>query len=341
VVPITAGTEVTCLGNGANGCHGSAHGSEQNSLLAPVTGAAISPTDFCFNCHDGAPGQDIQLQFGNSVPDTSLQTTSNSGADVNQRHDIYIDDQLYSGGSVTCKDCHSPHVNSAANPVADPDTGLALNTYSPANSYTEDGNNFSYDAGGNQNPTNPEGGSGLIPEPDYIQFCLTCHDGTTPAGVTMSASMVDIASVYGGKQHGGGEGSSGSKTGKGNLKVPWTTSGDFSAGNDPSNPYAAMNCTLCHGAHGSPSIFNLRESIKVAGVDMTVGAVAGSGQFQVGTFSDPDGDLKTYTLPINGGTQGDHQYGAWCTFCHDMNAHAGVDETTTCTSAHMHGSNSF
>lgn len=333
---------VSCIGDGTNGCHASGHGTESVSLLAnaqsptiPAEGPAVNPTDFCFECHDGAPSTlNIQLQFGNPIPDTSKQTTSNSGALVNQRHDIYTDDQLYSGGSVSCKDCHSPHVDNTGNPVSDPDTGLLLETYSPANSYTDDGNNFAYDAGGNQNPTNPEGGSGLVEEPDYIQFCLTCHDGTTPAGVTMSANMLDIASSYGGKQHGGGEGSSGSKTGKGSLKVPWTTSADFAAGNDPSAPYAALNCTLCHGAHGSPSIFNLRESINVAGTQMMVGNPSGS-EFDFITPS------TTYTLPANGGTQADHVYGAWCTFCHNMSAHAGVDETTTCTSAHMHGSNSF
>ncbi|MDH4020702.1 MAG: hypothetical protein OEU84_13990, partial [Xanthomonadales bacterium] len=89
-----------------------------------------------------------------------------------------------------------------------------------------------------------------------------------------------------------------------------------------------------HGAHGSPSIFNLRESINVAGVQMQVGAPSGS-EFDFITPS------TTYTLPLNGGTQADHVYGAWCTFCHNMSAHAGVDETTVCTSAHMHGSNSF
>ena len=340
----TPGKEVTCLGDGTNGCHGSGHGSEQLALLAPAgTGPAIAPIDFCFNCHDanGPSSINVQAQFGSSTPDASLQTVAGSGALVNQRHDIYSGDQAYSGGSVTCKDCHRPHADSAANPVVDIVTGTTLRTYNIANSYTRDGNNFAYNSSGNLDPTNPAGGSGPVPEPDYIQFCLTCHDGTTPAGVTMSANMTNIAGEWGGRQHGGANGSTGSKTGKGNLKVPWTTPSQFAAGNDPSSPYAALNCTTCHGAHGTGSIFNLRESINVAGTDMTVGAIAGSGQFPVGTFSDPDNDLKTYTLPVNGGSQNDHQWGAWCTFCHDMTAHAGVDETTTCTSAHQHGSNSF
>jgi len=320
---------VSCVGS----CHGSGHGSEQLSLLSPVLGPAQSATDFCYVCHDadGPSTHDIQAQFNTA---TNYQSTSNSGALVNQRHDITAADQSYSGGVVSCKDCHSPHADNASNPVSDPDTGLPLATYSPANSYTDDGNNFAYDSGGNSDPTNPEGGSGPVPEPDYIQFCLTCHDGTTPAGVTMSPNMINIADNWGGRQHGGGDGSTGSRVGKGNLKPPFTTAADYAAGNDPANNYAALNCTTCHGAHGSGSIHNLRDSITVAGVQMQVGAPAGS-EFDFITPS------TTYTLPVNGGTQDDHVYGAWCTFCHNMSAHAGVDETTVCTSAHMHGANSF
>ena len=43
---------VSCVGNGANGCHASGHGSAQNSLLAPATGATQSATAFCYQCHD-------------------------------------------------------------------------------------------------------------------------------------------------------------------------------------------------------------------------------------------------------------------------------------------------
>jgi hypothetical protein len=52
---------VTCIGNGANGCHASGHGSESNDLLAswdgvsdpnlgtPASSAPVSPLDFCYN----------------------------------------------------------------------------------------------------------------------------------------------------------------------------------------------------------------------------------------------------------------------------------------------------
>ncbi|MDH5737688.1 MAG: hypothetical protein OEZ23_05225, partial [Gammaproteobacteria bacterium] len=198
-----------------------------------------------------------------------------------------------------------------------------------------DGHNFAYDAGGNLNPANPEGGTGPVTEPDYIQFCLTCHDGTPPPGVTVPGNLTDIATSWAGSQHGAAEGSSGNRIGKGNLKPPFTTAADYAAGNDPTAPYAALNCTTCHGPHGTGNIFNLRESITVAGVQMEIGGEAAS-EFPKPTFSG-----TTYTLPVNGGSQNDHQYGAWCTFCHNQSAHAGVDETTTCTSGHMHGGSSF
>ena len=338
-VATAGGSPVSCVGDGANGCHASGHGSEQNSLLAPAAGAAVSPTDFCYVCHDanGPSSHNIQAQFNTA---TNYRTTANGGALVNQRHDIIAADQSYSGGVVSCKDCHAPHADNATNPVSDPDTGLALRTYSIASSYQEDGNNFAYNSGGNFDPVNPAGRvGGPYSEPDYIQFCLTCHDGTTPAGVTMSPGMINIAGEWGGRQHGGGNGSTGTRVGKGNLKVPWTTQAQWSAGSDPTSNYAALNCTTCHGAHGTGNIFNLRESINVGGVQLSTGCPGGEAVCANSEFA---GIVTTsYTLPVNGGSQNDHQWGAWCTFCHNMSAHAGVDETTTCTSAHMHGSNSF
>ncbi len=316
---------VTCVGDGTNGCHGSGHGSEKLTLLAPAATGPTAPEDFCFVCHDaGGPSSlDINAQFNSA---TNYQTTGAGGALLNQRHDIFPADQAYSGGSVTCKDCHSPHIDNSSSPVSDVDTGNPLPDY--------DYLNGTYNGGGNLDPINPEGSAGGFTEPDNIQFCLACHDGSAPAGVTMSSGMVNLGTSYSGKQHGTGEGSSGSRTGKGNLKVPWTTQSDFDAGNDPTDPYAALNCTTCHGAHGSDNIFNLRSSITVAGVQMSVGGKDSDSEF-FGISG------TTYTLPVNGGSQNQQEYGAWCTFCHEMNAHAGVDETTTCQSGHQHGNSAF
>jgi hypothetical protein len=344
---------VSCLGDGTNGCHGSGHGSEQNSLLAPAAGPTVSATEFCYTCHDsdGPSSINIQAQFNTA---TDFQVTSASGALINQRHDITAADQAYSGGVVTCRDCHSPHVNNDANPVADPDTGTVLNVYSPSNSYTEDGYNFPYDSGGDLNPANPQGcaeTAGCTPttEPDYIQFCLTCHDGTTPPGVTMSTNLLNLADIYAGvngetpDQHGTDIGSTGSTTSKGGLKMPWVNATDNAVNNDPTAGYAALNCTTCHGAHGTGNIFNLKTSITVAGAQMQIGGV---GNMPVpARISDP----TVYTLPpMDGrnvneatGVQTDHYWGAWCSFCHKMDAHPGKVEADSCTGGHMHGGGAF
>jgi hypothetical protein len=266
---------VSCVG----ACHGTGHGSDQNKLLAPAdTGGAlpIPTTNFCLNCHDGTlpPAADIQAAFpagitGNTVncdPDPNdgtvtgtgtpcnFQTTSGSGALVNQRHDILTEDQAYSSASVSCANCHDPHVNNATDPVADVDTGSALNAYIPA----------TYNNGG----ADADSTFGVA-QPDYIQFCTACHDGAPPAGVVMDAGMVDIATSYWstgntGDHHGILQGGG---SGNGFLKPPYDSSDTVT--------YSSMNCTDCHGAHGSPNIFNLKSQITIGGIVMTVGGWTG------------------------------------------------------------------
>lgn len=329
---------VTCFGNGANGCHASGHGSEKQWLMAPYTVPATDPDrseereDFCFTCHDadGMSTLDILAQFSGPA----IEETSASGALINNRHDILPADQSRSNALVTCKNCHQPHQNTNADPVADPDDDSFLPNYLTSNIYDKDGHNLAYDAGGNLDPTNPEGYTGgARTELDYVRFCLTCHDGTTPPGVTMSSNMVEIAVSYSIDVHGLGEGSTGNKIGRGYLKVPWTTSSDYGNGRDPTSPYASFNCTTCHGPHSSGSIFNLRDSITVAGQQMSVGGKSGS------EFSGING--TTYTLPLQGGAQTDHYWGAWCTFCHELSSHPGVGESSQCKDGHMHGGGNF
>lgn len=211
--------------------------------------------------------------------------------------------------------------------VLNPSTGAPIGDYNPAN------------YGPGHDPINP---AGIIPsqnltEPDYIEFCLVCHSsdaGTSPLpGVTMSTSLLNIASTLG-DQHGTGTGGG---SGNGYLKYPWNEAGVT----DDSNPaYAALNCTTCHGAHGTGSIFNLRESINVGGVQMTVGGWVGD---TIGEDPNNPGNPRvgqtTYTLPLvtRDNKQSDHYWGAWCSFCHNIQAH-GRDEDVKCTNGHMHGS---
>jgi predicted CXXCH cytochrome family protein len=295
---------------------------------------------------------DVKAQFNTA---TNYQAEASSGNLVNQRHDITTADQTYSGGVVSCKDCHSVHVDSSAThaaPVVDPDTDTPLPLYSKDGSYTDHGLNIAYNSGGNLDPCNPDGlpPSTECAEPDYIQFCLTCHDGpdNAPPGVTLPGSMTNIAARYdGANQHGSGDGSG---TSKGYLKYPWNAQG---ATTHP-GAYASMNCTTCHGAHGSVNIFNLRESITVAGVQMRVGGWTGDtignprAPYDCGTAGVPETCSTVYKLPpmdgrnINEatGTQENRQWGAWCSFCHQMESHA-QDEGNTCNTGHVHGSGNF
>jgi hypothetical protein len=250
------------------------------------------------------------------------------------------------GGALTCNNCHSPHVDTDAYPaMLDPDNQALIGDYSPTGVYNEDGYNFSYNTGGSPilDPVNPQGlGSSGRTEPDYIKFCLTCHDGTVPTGVgiSMPSTMENIATTYSGADQHGADSANGSP--KGYMKYPWNTNGSTSEISE----YAAMNCTTCHGPHGSNNIFNLRESITVAGVQMSVGGWTGDsiGQPRASQAL----DLTTYILPPMNGrnideTNGVQQYrnwGAWCSFCHQIEAH-GLSEEDTCNQNHVHGGGNF
>jgi len=253
---------------------------------------------------------------------------------------------------VSCNDCHSPHADNATNPVfTDLHTGTELVPYDLNNSYTGDLASFSYNSGGNNDPMNPVGISTPdYTEPDYVQFCLACHDGTAPPGVTLPAAMTNMAVRYNGtNQHGSGDGSG---TSKGYLKYPWNTQGVTTH----PGAYAAINCTTCHGAHGSANIFNLRESITVAGVQMRVGGwddgTDGIGNprapYNCGTPGDPATCSTVYKLPPMsgknideaGGVQENRIWGAWCSFCHQMESHS-QSEDATCNSGHVHGGGNF
>ena len=119
----------------------------------------------------------------------------------------------------------------------------------------------------------------------------------------------------------------GADTNRGGMKRPWVTEADFNAGYDPPAQHAPLQCTTCHGPHGSPNAYNLRESITVAGVQMEVGG-EGAG------FSGFSG--TTYSLP----NQTDVRYwGAWCTFCHEVSH--DTRDGTGCQSGHRHGGGNF
>jgi predicted CXXCH cytochrome family protein len=184
------------------------------------------------------------------------------------------------------------------------------------------------------NPSSP------CTEPDYVAFCLACHDGDPPADVAplIDANMIDVEAEYWSKdQHGSVAGNTGTTISKGYKKVPWVTQAQYDAGEEPSNPYAALQCTSCHDGHGSDNLYHLKTEINVGGTQMAVGGVSG------GSWPPSWGQYgnTTYTLPLVGGVQQDHYWGAWCTFCHTLSSHPVQVEGDACQSGHMHGGGNF
>jgi hypothetical protein len=319
---------VSCVGNGANGCHGSGHGTTEQKLLhdIPVDGEITNKrSSLCTNCHQfgGTSSLDIRAEF-NPLTGTDFRTAAASGHPANQRHDIFNVDQAYSssgGGTATvlaCADCHTVHADNNQEPVNNPDTGLPLQGYSPATWATQ------ADIDANDVGEDPTFGASEL---DMIEFCLACHDGaggTQQAGSSQlpSSGIYEMATTYQSDFHGAGFGGTG---GNGFLKAPFLVD----------TKYAPLQCTQCHGAHGSDNIFNLRSSITVgAGTAsetvMSTGGFGGKGN--IGSII-----TTTYTLTnAGGGTQNMYNWGAWCSFCHNMEAH-GVDETKSCNTGHRHG----
>ena len=340
---------VGCFGDGSTGCHSSGHGSKKLTLLAPYHVAPTPPDNteeqegFCYKCHDGSPASsDIENEFTmvRETTPTNYQVTAEGGGSANQRHDVLWDDQQNSNGYIECNSCHLPHEDTSSNPVTYiPGTSTALGPYVPGNS--------AYNSGGDRDPLNPLGSTGNPTEPDYIAFCNACHDGTAENGTSMSGLRI-IATDYTADQHGKVGSASGS--GNGFLKYPWRaynenckngswdgstwTNGVWTDCSELTVNYAALQCTTCHGAHGSGNIYNLRTSITVAGVQMTVGGWTGNvGEPEPANVSD---DHTVYTLPLSGGVQANYFWGAWCTFCHQIDSHSKT-ETKACASSHVHG----
>jgi hypothetical protein len=202
-------------------------------------------------------------------------------------------------------------------------------------------------------------------EPDYVAFCLTCHDNSQPAGVTLTGLTVIGDEYFSTDVMGARPGGTGTSIGNGYLKEPWhvqpascSAAGGWTGCEDPTEVYAALNCTVCHDQHGSPSIFHLKRRITVGGVELTVGGNNPNSEFGLGsTFAATPRYLSTtYSLPCQGGNgqpncadnpggaQEDLHYGAWCTFCHEMSSHPAKTETGSsgsCAGTHSHGGGNF
>ncbi len=187
-----------------------------NGLMPPVVDdvlwtAAAHKTDSgstCFDCHDNGHGSNKVnlLAPWDAVPDSSpadpLQeeerfcyqchdgssTAVNIQAQFNQtsHHNVSADDPQ-GGQFVECVNCHNPHTNNNSNKISDPD-----NTQ-------------------------------LLWMGSNTGFCLTCHDGAPPAGVTFPATA----------------------SGTGYDKSAYVNSSH-------DNLLGNYGCSHCHDAHGSP-----------------------------------------------------------------------------------------
>jgi predicted CXXCH cytochrome family protein len=148
-----ATSPVSCLGDGAFGCHGGGHGGEKLNLLAPASPAA-TPTNFseeeegfCYNCHDGSPAStNIQSEFAKTY------------------HHPVVNSQQSGGRKVECTSCHNPHQATASLGAPGPRT-----TPRPATGPLEgvDGINTS--------------GTAVSPAAYEYEVCYKCHEtGTAP-----------------------------------------------------------------------------------------------------------------------------------------------------------------
>jgi predicted CXXCH cytochrome family protein len=231
---------ITCAGDGINGCHGSAHGSEKRHLLGPADVPATAPAlaeeeeGFCYQCHST-----IETEFARP-----------------SRHDVAYADQNAHGSKVECTNCHNPHVSTLAQPLIDPDDPWTL-------------------LAGNE-----------------TDFCLACHDGSPPAGVTFPSMS----------------------PGSGYDKSRWVGSLHQVTG--------AVSCGNCHERHGSGE-----DSLKVARYDQEdfVTYSHGSDQYAL-CWQCHDEDKTVRTA---GGSSADNAFGtrhslhvrserSACIMCHDV-----------------------
>lgn len=270
------------------------------------------------SCHDNSYGynQPVDTFYGmtdsidiyNNFTAGSYTATSASGAEVNTSHDIFKADQDISGAKVECSDCHNTHINNkdynydTRSRIADPDN--IMENYTVA--YQEDSlfsNGESFEGASSDNDSSF--GTSM---PNFVNYCLKCHDGEAPSGVIGATKAFNISTSYsagsGADAHGRGIAS------QAFLKDPYIPGGTTVG-------YSAMNCNDCHDSHGTSNLYNLKNPVYI------------NGQYMAPSVS------AAVTDSYYGGP------GGWCTTCHselpvaDGDHDAGDD----CGSCHSHGSN--
>ncbi len=264
---------------GAGGSSGSCltcHAVHDAPGLADTAALKQAEADGCFNCHNSA---------SNSANGVNIQAKITAGATDRTRHDVDATAQVASGAKTPCSACHNVHADTRALPLANPDDiaqGVALS----ADPFTSA-------------PTaaNP--------------WCLQCHDGTVPAGVTNRAGIRVISSSWTSDYHGQTAGNGAGGT----MLAPYVRGG--------SN---AVSCAACHDSHGSASVNHVPASVN----GRAVATVAGGNDYKYlcaachsGTGTNPTLDQKIDT------------WHAACVNCHGE-SHSFL-KTANCDDCHKHG----
>ncbi len=218
------------------------------------TGGATSGQ--CINCHNphgksypsltikkeenlcyggsGASGS-CHASVNGSVSGINIYSQFSASSDPLSRHSLTDSEQSSGGSKVECKNCHNPHIASATQKIADPE--------SKGSSYTS-------------TMTDPKDGQTTL---NYVGFCNRCHDNVPPEGVVLPLSIINIKSNYesnppddipGGIDETGDW--HGVKTGTGwggTLQAPY------------SRGLSALLCSDCHESHGSSNIYHFKETV--------------------------------------------------------------------------------
>ncbi len=130
-------------------CHDNGHGSNKKSLLGPFDYTADTSPD---------PMNDEE-EFCERCHSAAGAATTDIESEFNRTHTHQVNEvpELGTNSGLECVSCHNPHQNTAANPVSDPDNQQVLMPINNGANGTRD-------------------------------FCLRCHDGAPPAGITFPSN---------------------------------------------------------------------------------------------------------------------------------------------------------
>ena len=301
---------LSCFGEGTTGCHGSGHGSEKRKLLALADVAPTPPGNeeeeegFCFTCHTSGGISSIDAESGFATAILTADDTTQDGLTHNDRHDVQYAAQQTSGAKLECVNCHDPHQANNAQPwKSDPD---------PNDGRVPGTNWFEGLAG-----------AGLGVDA-YSEFCMDCHDGSFPAGVSgpSAGPLVDILNAsWLVNTHGAGPGNASLKSGYGGGE--WVDDD-------------VMPCWACHQAHPddtpqpiTPSLFNNLFQMK-----QVITAKDGTTQVPADDSVGLGYELTTLTA------RRDQTLSGWylCNTCHTGSMGA---QQKNCSDCHTHGDNRF